>query len=137
MKGAVSSMADCACSGDNVLIFACSGGSNVGQISNEAAKRLDQEGIGRMYCLAGVGGAVEAMIANAQGADCVIAIDGCPVGCAKAVLDNAGVPVSSYTIVTDLGIEKEHRFEAKPDAIEVTCQAARAGMPEPRDIQSH
>ena len=32
-------MADCCGKGD-VLLFACSGGSNVGQISNDAAKAL-------------------------------------------------------------------------------------------------
>lgn len=35
------------------MILACSGGSNVGQLSNQAAIELTQEGFGKMFCLAG------------------------------------------------------------------------------------
>ena len=46
----------CLCEADEVLIFPCSGGSNVGQLANETAKRLSSQGIGGMSCLAGIGG---------------------------------------------------------------------------------
>ena len=48
----------CLCEPTDVLIFPCSGGSNVGQIANAAAVRLTQEGRAKMYCLAGLGGDV-------------------------------------------------------------------------------
>ena len=38
------------------MILACSGGSNVGQLSNQAAIELTHEGFGKMFCLAGIGG---------------------------------------------------------------------------------
>jgi uncharacterized metal-binding protein len=41
---------DCCNSGDNIMILACSGGSNVGQLSNRAAVELTREGFGKMYC---------------------------------------------------------------------------------------
>ena len=51
---------DTSCGGEQtVLLMACSGGSNVGQLSNEVARQLTVEGKGSMSCLAGVGGHVE------------------------------------------------------------------------------
>jgi uncharacterized metal-binding protein len=118
-------VSDQCCSGDNVLIFACSGGSNVGQITNEAAKKLDDEGVGTFYCLAGVAGKIEPIIANTRGADRVICLDGCSVACAKAVLEMADVPISCYVVATDLGIEKGHHFDLTDAEVESVCAAAR------------
>lgn len=117
--------ADCACSGDNVLIFACSGGPNVGQLTNEAAKKLDQEGLGKFFCLAGIGGDIETMKVNAAGADRIIALDGCGVACAKMTLERAGLPISCYLVVTDEGVEKGHHFEMSCDEIDGICGRVR------------
>lgn len=116
---------DCCCSRDNVLIFACSGGSNVGQLTNEAAKRLDQEGIGKFFCLAGIGGDIEAMKVNAEGADRIIALDGCAVACAKMTLKRVGLPISCYLVVTDEGVEKGHHFEMSCDQVDGICGRVR------------
>ncbi len=45
----------CCTPGGNIMILACSGGSNVGQLSNQAAVELTREGYGKMFCLAGIG----------------------------------------------------------------------------------
>ena len=45
---------ECCTPGGNIMILACSGGSNVGQLSNQAAIELTQEGFGKMFCLAGI-----------------------------------------------------------------------------------
>jgi uncharacterized metal-binding protein len=121
-------MADTCCSGDNVLIFACSGGSNVGQISNDAGKKLDQEGLGQLYCLAGVGGDISGIVASSKGADRTIVIDGCSIGCAKATMEKAGVPISCYFVVTEQGIEKGHHFNITAEEIEKTCAAVRQAL---------
>ncbi len=42
---------ECCTPGGNIMILACSGGSNVGQLSNQAAIELTQEGFGKMFCL--------------------------------------------------------------------------------------
>jgi uncharacterized metal-binding protein len=47
---------NCCATGGNIMIPTCSGGSNVGQLSNQAAVELTQEGFGKMFCLAGIGG---------------------------------------------------------------------------------
>jgi uncharacterized metal-binding protein len=119
---------DCCCSGDNVLIFACSGGSNVGQITNEAAKKLDEEGVGKFYCLAGVAAGIEGMLVNARGADQIVALDGCSVACAKVALEKADLPISCYVVVTDEGVEKGHHFRIGCDEVSGICDRVRELM---------
>ena len=97
---------DCCASGSNVMILACSGGSNVGQLSNQAAVELTREGFGKMFCLAGIGGELSGFVQSARDIPQMIAIDGCSIGCAKACLEKAHVPLKSYLVLTDLGLEK-------------------------------
>jgi len=108
---------DCCSSDNNVMILACSGGSNVGQLSNRAAVELTQEGFGKMFCLAGIGGNLSGFIQSAKDVPAMVAIDGCAVGCAKAILANAQVPNPNYLVLTDLGIEKNKNFNL--DAVDV------------------
>ena len=53
---------DCCCSNNNTMILACSGSSNVGQLSSQAAIDLTQEGFGKMFCLAGIGGQLSGFV---------------------------------------------------------------------------
>jgi len=133
---------DCCVTGGNVMILTCSGGSNVGQLANQAAVELTKEGFGKMYCLAGVGGLLSGFVQSAKDVPEMVAIDGCPVGCAKAILDNADVPLKSYVVVTNLGIKKNHDFELKEkdmrrvkEAVRQACaqfQPARSVDPAPK-----
>jgi uncharacterized metal-binding protein len=100
----------CLCEPNEILIFCCAGSSNVGQIANQAAVRLAQEGIGRYFCLAGIGGHVSGMIESTKAGKLLIAIDGCSVGCAKKTLEHTGFNIDEYVQVTELGIEKTHEF---------------------------
>ena len=43
------------CTGASTLIFPCSGGSDVGALSDLAARQMTRDGTGKMYCLAGIG----------------------------------------------------------------------------------
>ena len=93
--------------GKTRIIYSCSGiGSNVGQLANAAACRLTREGYGGGSCLAGVGGGIEKLVGVGRTADERIVIDGCPVGCAKKIMDDKGLPVDRYVMITDLGITK-------------------------------
>jgi uncharacterized metal-binding protein len=47
----------------------------------------------------------------------MVAIDGCKVGCAQAILEQAGVPLKDYVLITDLGIEKNKDFNLKAEDI--------------------
>ena len=100
----------CLCQPNDILMFSCAGSSNVGQIANLAAIRLAQEGIGRYFCLAGIGGHVSGMIESTKAGKMLIAIDGCPVGCARKTLEHTGFNIDEYVQVTELGIEKNHEF---------------------------
>jgi uncharacterized metal-binding protein len=117
-------MSEC-CAQRNVLVFACSGGSNVGQLSNEAAKRLDVEGVGSFFCMAGIGGGIAGIVAKSKEADATIVIDGCDVACVKAAFEREGVPITRYVVVTDLGIEKGHHFNLTEGQITAVCDKAR------------
>ena len=91
------------------LILACSGGSNVGQITNQAAVELTREGRGKMFCLAGLGADIAGIIKTVREAGetgGVIVLDGCALGCAKGSMERAGLPLGTYLVATDLGIEK-------------------------------
>ena len=107
----------CLCEPNEILIFSCAGSSNVGQIANQAAVRLAQEGIGRYFCLAGIGGHVSGMIESTKAGKMLIAIDGCPVACAKKTLEHAGFNIDEYVQVTELGIEKNHEFSLAPPTL--------------------
>jgi len=93
------------------LIFGCSGASNVGALSYLAAIRLAQEGFGNFSCIAGIGGNIPPMIRAAKDAQERIVIDGCPIGCARRIMDSNLVPIDRYVIVTELGIGKTHDFD--------------------------
>lgn len=108
----------CSCNTGPVLVFPCAGGSNVGQIANEAAVDLDRTRVARIYCLAGVAAHIPGMVDSAKSASRVIAIDGCPVACAKTALEHAGVRIDQAVIVTELGIDKNHQFNWNIEDVE-------------------
>jgi len=117
---------ECCAPGGNIMILACSGGSNVGQLSNRAAIELTQEGFGKMFCLAGIGGHLGGFVQSAKDVPAMVAIDGCEVGCAKAILDHAEIPTKNYLVLTELGIEKNKDFNLKADDIQKVKAAVRS-----------
>jgi uncharacterized metal-binding protein len=116
---------DCCATGTNTMILACSGGSNVGQLSNQASVELTQEGFGKMFCLAGIGGHLSGFVQSAKDTPAMVAIDGCSIGCARAILEQAEVPLKGYVILTDLGIEKNKDLNLKREEIDRVKEAVR------------
>jgi uncharacterized metal-binding protein len=108
---------ECCATDQNTMILACSGGSNVGQLSNQAAIELTQEGFGKMFCLAGIGGHLGGFVQSPKDVPAMVAIDGCEVGCVKAILDYAKIPTKNYLVLTELGIEKNKDFNLKAEDI--------------------
>ncbi len=94
------------CSAAPKLIFACSGAADVGKISDLAARELTAAGAGKMFCLAGIGGRVGGIMASTGVAQAILAIDGCPLDCAKKTLEGAGFTKFEYIRLSDLGMEK-------------------------------
>ncbi len=107
------------------MILACSGGSNVGQLSNQAAVDLTQEGFGKIFCLAGIGGHLSGFVQSARDVPQMVAIDGCSVGCVKAILNHAEIPIKNYLVLTDLGIEKNKDFQLKKEDLEKVKTAVK------------
>jgi len=100
------------------MILACSGGSNVGQLSNRASIDLTREGFGKMFCLAGIGSSLGGFVQSAKDMDKIIAIDGCKVGCAKAILEKNGIENKNYLVLTDLDIEKNKNLDLDADDLD-------------------
>lgn len=124
-------MAESCCTpGSNIMILACSGGSNVGQLTNQAAVELTQEGFGKMFCLAGIGAHLSGFVQSAKDVPEMVAIDGCPVGCTKAILEHAQIPVKGYLVLTEMGIEKNKEFKLKREEIEQVKAAVKAACKE-------
>ena len=112
-------------SNDNIMILACSGASNVGQLSNQAAVELTQEGFGKMFCLAGIGGLLSGFVRSAKDVPEMVAIDGCQMGCAKAILRNARVPLNRYLVITDEGIDKNKNLNLERADIDCVKAAVK------------
>ena len=98
----------CSCSGGPKLIFACSGAADVGEIADKAARKLTKDGIGKMYCTAGIGGRVSDILKTTESAGKILVIDGCPLSCTKNTLEKAGFNKFVHFTLSDLGFEKHN-----------------------------
>ena len=96
----------CSCSGGPRLIFACNGAADVGEIADKAARQITKEGVGRMFCTAGIGGRISGIMKTTESADRILAIDGCPLNCVKNSLEQAGFNKFGHLQMADLGLEK-------------------------------
>jgi len=91
----------CCSKSKDMLVVACSGASNLGQISNAIAVKIQQQGMGQMTCLAAIGAHVDAYIKSALEADLLV-IDGCPVGCARKAIEHVGVADFRYFDISEV-----------------------------------
>jgi len=100
-------MADknCMCHETGILIFPCSGSSDVGELSDRVARKIARCGKAKMFCLAGIGAHIPGMIESTKAAKRIIAINGCPVSCAQKTLEHTGFKVEAYNL-KDMGFEK-------------------------------
>ena len=110
--------------GKKVLLYACSGAANVGEAADQAARQLMNEGLGTMFCLAGIGGGIESMLQTAREADLSVVIDGCDTDCARVVFANASIGNVKFVRVTDLGLTKAPKG-TRATAADVEQVAAR------------
>ena len=128
-------MADkCCCGGGacgakrTVLLCACSGGANVVEVADRAARQLMADGLGTMWCLAGLGAGIESMIQAARDADLNVVLDGCPMDCARKIFDRCGLENYVQIKVTDLGFEKAKGVRATDDQVRAVVEKAREAL---------
>ena len=117
--------------GKTVLLYACSGGANVAEVADRAARQLAAEGRGTMFCLAGLGAGIDSMILTARDADLNVVLDGCPMDCAKKIFDRAGLTNYVQVKVTDLGIEKTKGIRAADSEVARVVAKAKEVLAQP------
>ncbi|MCE5298702.1 MAG: putative zinc-binding protein [Methanoregulaceae archaeon] len=125
---------ECACGdtsavtlGKKRIIFPCAGVANVGQISNEAALRLTEEGYGAATCIALLGSGEAGLKQRIAEADEVVIIDGCPVVCGAKIAAAEGVIPTQHIVITGLAIEKGPSRQFTEDDVETVVSAAWEG----------
>ena len=106
------------------MIFACSGAADVGEITDRAARKMTRDGAGRMFCTAGLGGRISGILKTTEAADGVLAIDGCPLNCVKASLEQAGFTAFKHLQLADLGLEKCKSPVTEENISKVAARAA-------------
>jgi len=108
----------------------------VGQLTNQTAVELTREGFGKMFCLAGIGAKLKGFVKATGEAPEILVLDGCPVGCAKAIMENAGLPMGAHLVVTELGIDKvkDRALNLSSEDLDAVKQAA-LGMMSAADVK--
>ena len=76
-----------------------------------------KKGTGNMMCTVGIGGKRSGLLKSAEACQTVIVIDGCPVNCAKATMEEAGIPYSKHILLTDLDIKKNKELDLDPEQL--------------------
>ena len=107
------------------LIYSCSGCSDVAQLANNVAVRLDHAGEFEMSCISGVGGKVPSLVKTARSGRPITAIDGCPLHCARACLENIGVEPDEHVRLYEFGFKKHYGQSYGEDAVEEVCDEVR------------
>jgi uncharacterized metal-binding protein len=90
------------------FVFACSHGSDVGEIACRASRKIGAARYATAHCIPGSGLSVDGgYVKNARSADRVLVIDGCDSDCTKKTLELAGVSIHAHLRVSDLGLVKD------------------------------
>ena len=111
------------------LVYACSGCSNLAQLANAVAVRLDREGRAEMSCIAGVGGDVEPLVRVATSGRPILSLDGCPLRCVQSALARHGVrPTEQLVLSEDLGLRKRQHEDASEVELEQVAGAAASRL---------
>lgn len=124
----------CMCQESGVLVFPCSGGSDVGELSDQVGRKIARCGQAKMFCLAGIGAHISGMVESAKAAKKIVAIDGCPVSCSKKTLEHAGFKPIVYNL-KDMGFEKG-KTKVNEDSIEKATSIITGGKSEENNSDS-
>ena len=96
---------NCICGAGEFIVMACSGACDLGQITDLVARKLQDNSVRKMNCLAVVGAGIEKSIEDFKNKN-ILMLDGCPIDCGKKIMDKAGIANYKYFRITDLGYEK-------------------------------
>ena len=105
-------------------VLACSGCSHAGELADHTARRLNQLGIAKMSCLAGIGGHVKTITSTVQKAPEIVMIDGCPLECGANSLRLVGITEFKHLKLHELGVRK-HDSEVCESTVERLVESAK------------
>ena len=108
----------------STLIFACSGLSNTGKLTMQAASALAFRRPD-MYRASAAHKGIDAVEDAVSEGFRILALDGCTDRCATKKLDEAGLKADVYMMVTELGIEKTRPSDVKSEYIEKIIRAIK------------
>ncbi|MBD9417499.1 zinc-binding protein [Pseudomonas sp. PDM16] len=100
------------------LVYSCSGCSNVAQLANTIAVRLDRAGLAEMSCIAGVGGRVSSLVSTANSGRPILAIDGCRLQCVRGCLDQHDVQASVHLVLSEQGLKKRYGEDFSSETVD-------------------
>lgn len=100
------------------LVYSCSGCSSAAQTANDVALALDRLGVAEMSCIAGVGGDVPSLVRTARSGRPVVALDGCPLACARSCLARHDVTPDVHVLLHQHGVRKRRHVDADGDEVE-------------------
>lgn len=88
------------------LVFVCSGTADVGELTDLAARNMKKNGQAAMSCLASIAARDPDITFNAQLADKILVIDGCPKKCASKTFRDAGFNKFLQFDLSEIGLKK-------------------------------
>ena len=121
----------CECSAEEITILPCSGGSNCGQIANQAAVSLDMLGVGQLCSVASIDADINNAVKSAKSSKRLVVIDGCQLACAKKAIEKAGLKVTDWICVTDEGIHNNQNLLLEEADIELITQRVKEILSKP------
>jgi len=123
------------------LVYSCSGCSSAAQMANHIALELDRREVAEMSCIAGVGGDVPSLVKLARSGRPVVAIDGCPLECARHCLARHDVTPTVHWQLAGHGVRKRYHAAFDPEqADDLAGQVAAdvaARFPQPGAVDGH
>lgn len=93
------------------IVYSCSGCSSAAQMANYLAIQMDRQKKAEMSCIAGIGGNVKTLVKTALSGRKIIAIDGCPLACCKACLENHKIQPDVHIDLTGYGVKKKQHVD--------------------------
>ncbi|HZP93076.1 MAG TPA: putative zinc-binding protein [Burkholderiales bacterium] len=97
------------------LVYSCSGCSSAAQLANHLALKLDRLGAAEMSCIAGVGGNVPHLLGVAKSGRKIVALDGCPLECAKSCLARHALKPDLHVLLSEHGVRKRYHADFDPN----------------------
>ena len=122
-------MADTCCAeGSNRMIIWCAGASNVGQMTNQIAVELSDEGYGQRFCLAGIAAHLAGFVRSVKDAEDMLVLDGCPIACSRKIIKHVEAPVNNHFILTELGVEKKMSSDLDREAMDRIKETIKSAL---------